>query len=1707
MTTPTLTRAILNLLGALLTTNRTKQRSFIRLDGFDEATYRALLSELQHSGDRLGGRELLIRTTGALPGFDGYALEADKSPTWYRNNVPATHALVLINNAMTSDAQSLKDLFTVDEATLAHPTAGLDHLMHAAFHSYDLKPREKQELTGFVSRLNRVRKPQVRSLTAFFDALNRSLASEPGLSMKGAIGLHLPYLGLFRCAELSSANAQRTERLLQANMTVAALGGELLEPTRLETFRQAIKKHEGLFEDEGAHRGLTPQAKASLLQRFLTEVLSGEELRKVLELDWREIEPVLSKPTSTSPTVKRQALGKQIQTEMEQILAADQQLNPDAQEALEDLLAGNEPAPEHVQELVNELGSLLPKRVGAALARLARPARIEGDDFAVDVLRSLIGLLHPRPEGTDGHPVTVSVTADETVAQQNPLAADAFMTLYGGIESFCPQITWGLSALQNLQARPDDAVSAGSLRFKVEVAAGAFKDSTLLDWHFDLQGPVGAAVAHLQSAGQDSRAPVPTFGVDRPVSSTHIDLQRPHETLGGYSTQPQDLGELLASTLPHWVGAEATGRLLARHADLEREWTAYVHTAQAGGLLSASTGGLLDAYDKWLQAFLAEVRQPSGIRNVMPQIARAWTVTAPDDDSWAVVPFVHPFKLHWWQERHRTLGVLLDRLLVEREAPDLVDEARFLQSLDVTFGSSGTPALLTLKSPSNHAKYVLPALSEAGYELYLPVEQEEEQSGAADAKTHALHAAREMARVLEDYIETYPFVRDGLEIYLVECRNVALPGLLAEHLSRAAERRKWTLKCTIVVHSPTEGAAMYRDVQRWVKEHEEALVRRADAYFPSITLRVVEMPFDELMQAVSDTDVAILADVIGTKGQEVRADIVDRQITPLEGFTSHLSSERPPHRTGEDDRAVPLTTATLPSVARNHLLVQYAAYEGRDVMRKVAPHETVQFSLNVSIDPWKTKLTALHAMFNWIICYDTVVDRYLLESNLPDAVQVIRYSMGIGPDRAHKLTVSSSRKVQHNVTRRLGANLTSLIPTLPPPVALGVAQALVDSAKQVSGDIVLRAAGPGAYLNEILGMVTAKATVEAAEDNAPSTLRTWLYLDDFPHWFKGKIPDLLRLSLSVQPDGHLNVDVLVVETKCVEATSFEREARDAQVQVRAGASRLARVWAPHRRHLDAPYWYDQLAQALAGTVRVSHDDLEIWHTAMDALSQGTFTLAVRGETHVYCHNGMGPLIGHAFTVEDLTVVEDDRTLVLRAHHYARPGFLNRLRLLATQSHVGVTEVTWQIADERAPSEIIQNAEPTDVLDDATADLHVQKQASSAADQEREPASADADVDTDPAEVERDAVLQAWLSQKAQHLNRLLHQYGFGYFPIRVEDADVGATIVRFKVKLHPGQELGKLQRQAENLARDLASSSVPFIDNVLGTPFVGIDIARETPIAIPMMPWLHTLPKAQPGALPIILGQTPDGRGIEEDLSEFPHLLVAGATNSGKSVFLRNLVLCLIANYGPNDLQLLIVDPKQTDFSFFDPLPHLISGKIITNPEEARDRLLALVKEEMPRRQQAMRGRSLKIKDFNARFPSEALPPIVAIIDEYAQLLSIMNKKDREAFERDLMSLAAVARATGIHLVLATQRPSADVVTGTLKANLPARIAFKVASGIDSRIVLDTVGAENLLGRGDMLYRKSSGEVVRLQAPYLSEEDLFAHINKMTEPELEVTPS
>ncbi|WP_351076247.1 DNA translocase FtsK 4TM domain-containing protein [Shewanella sp. CAL98-MNA-CIBAN-0140] len=320
----------------------------------------------------------------------------------------------------------------------------------------------------------------------------------------------------------------------------------------------------------------------------------------------------------------------------------------------------------------------------------------------------------------------------------------------------------------------------------------------------------------------------------------------------------------------------------------------------------------------------------------------------------------------------------------------------------------------------------------------------------------------------------------------------------------------------------------------------------------------------------------------------------------------------------------------------------------------------------------------------------------------------------------------------------------------------------------------------------------------------------------------------------------------------------------------------------------------------------------------------------------------------------------------------------------------------------------------------------------------------------------------------------------------------GPVITRFELELAPGVKASKITNLSKDLARSLLSENVRVVEVIPGKAYVGLELPNKFRETVFMRDVLDSeVFKNSKSTLSMVLGQDIAGEPVVVDLGKMPHLLVAGTTGSGKSVGVNAMITSLLYKSGPDDVRFIMIDPKMLELSVYEGIPHLLC-EVVTDMKEAANALRWCVG-EMERRYKLMsalgvrnlKGYNIKIKDAAAKGeyipdplwkssesmqdeapPLEKLPSIVVVVDEFADMIMIVGKKVEELIAR----IAQKARAAGIHLILATQRPSVDVITGLIKANIPTRIAFQVSSRIDSRTILDQQGAETLLGMGDMLY-------------------------------------
>ena len=341
---------------------------------------------------------------------------------------------------------------------------------------------------------------------------------------------------------------------------------------------------------------------------------------------------------------------------------------------------------------------------------------------------------------------------------------------------------------------------------------------------------------------------------------------------------------------------------------------------------------------------------------------------------------------------------------------------------------------------------------------------------------------------------------------------------------------------------------------------------------------------------------------------------------------------------------------------------------------------------------------------------------------------------------------------------------------------------------------------------------------------------------------------------------------------------------------------------------------------------------------------------------------------------------------------------------------------------------------------------------------------------------------------AKKLETTLKSFGVDAKVIQINK---GPTVTRYELSPSQGVKVSKIVNLADDIALNLAASGIRIEAPIPGKAAVGIEVPNKEAQSVSLRSVLEseTFQKF-PSKLAFALGEDITGQPIVTDIAKMPHLLIAGATGSGKSVCINTLITSILYKAKPEEVKLLLVDPKVVELSIYNGIPHLLIP-VVTDPKKASAALNWAVREMLERYNDFAENGVRDIKGYNAmkeeKGESDFMPQIVIIIDELADLMMAAPGEVEDAICR----LAQMARAAGMHLIIATQRPSVDVITGVIKANIPSRLAFAVSSGIDSRTILDMTGAEKLLGKGDMLfYPQGMSKPVRIQGAFLSDKEV-----------------
>ncbi|MEK7553544.1 MAG: DNA translocase FtsK 4TM domain-containing protein [Patescibacteria group bacterium] len=340
-----------------------------------------------------------------------------------------------------------------------------------------------------------------------------------------------------------------------------------------------------------------------------------------------------------------------------------------------------------------------------------------------------------------------------------------------------------------------------------------------------------------------------------------------------------------------------------------------------------------------------------------------------------------------------------------------------------------------------------------------------------------------------------------------------------------------------------------------------------------------------------------------------------------------------------------------------------------------------------------------------------------------------------------------------------------------------------------------------------------------------------------------------------------------------------------------------------------------------------------------------------------------------------------------------------------------------------------------------------------------------------------------LRTSANIIKRTLESFGI---PVEMGEINIGPKVTRYTLKPAEGVKISRITALNSDLALALAAHPIRIEAPIPGKSLVGIEVPNKAAAVVRLGSLIHYPEFAAAGLIGMVLGRDVTGEPIFANIEKMPHLLIAGSTGSGKSIALHSLILSLLYKNSPETLKMVMIDPKRVELSVYDGLPHLISP-VVTQTKKAANVFRWALSEMDKRYEMLQMAGSRDVQSYNKKNSDNHLPYIIIIIDELADLMSTYGREVEGAIVR----LAQMARATGIHLIVSTQRPSVEVITGLIKANITSRIALQVASQIDSRTILDSAGAEKLLGGGDMLFVSSElSKPKRIQGAYVSEEEI-----------------
>lgn len=1645
--------------------------AILRVGGFDEAT---VSEALRHMAGRLGqetGLNVLIKV-GTTEPIDGvppeYLLKPNEQLTTWRNKGTGD-GVVLFEWADPPDAQGLASMNPLTDGTIlgdphdATGESGLDRFMVEAWREAGGSGAVPALMAATLPSIWRaIPNDESRSLRRWADFLVDTAREVAASQVRtadvvyAAISAALPALDLFPDRDLFLKPAALATRV-RKNVWVSAFkqpnGREITDDDLIDRIA-AIE----FREDSLAYLGIdAATAKERMRGLVLNRGGRGREARRQLRCEqdlilWLEVFEQRS---------KRVGLGQQIRHEIERD-APNRVDEFDAMMIESALDSGDQEAAQRFLDEapvggVEPLADLVSKRSRRKVEKLAYP----DSQFVQDPLRALLRELTYFSDESEGT-VVVGLEGDR---ESGRWSRWLFAFLYSRTLRDIQDST-GLRLSLEVQdclldvAKPelqeqdqpdsDDLFEASKewapLRILVEMDG-----ATRRRFRWD---PLGIAGQIAFAALIHGRRTSPGQAVDQTFDTFLDGFHDPHRW---------ELDAPIPGT--HFAGA------LER---LKRE-----HFERFADGLDAE---LINDYVLAWEGVMREARTtlvPQNAPNVDLDAVVLSDVVGLTDGRMMMLA-THPLKLRWLAHNYAHSAESIKTALNDENGLSLnrENEDLFFDALD-RVSPHGTPAALVGRGGT----IAIPMRESAGHEEYAPVrhagnESKEWLSSVDDA------AIDEMVRVITDYLTTYPNKLDGLRVLLLD-RNgdPALPMRVAKQV----RAKQPALKVDLVVLAPQ---ATHHEIILGFDLQFSGTEISGDSFLPDVqlVLQAWEPEQDADLTGLQDSiDIALAPALFGTQTsikESTKKQSLSGYFDPWKHAAAHNLAQ-----TSEN-----VVRALLPQTADETLeswSTLCVRYDRRSPVSSEGIDGIDYFEMQVQFDQHQALFAELHRVAHWVVTLDSFIGREQIDAlhNPPDVILV---KPSVGKNESYTLIVSSQTGRKF-VVERLRRRLES-INVVTPNDSEGTARRIYEVGRNVVPGAVLRSLGIGTTVNEIVGLVATRFIIgrQFPVSMQDVSLVTWISFDEHHRWFgRGHKTraDLGRFVLTVQDDDSVRLDVLVAESKFRQ--TFDVGTAQEQLNRTTDLCMDAYRSDGEARH-DRSFWLDELAAAIAQTsgdhlkaselparMVVGSDDFrQVEAKVLDAVRSGQVHLGhVKGVAVVIAAEDGQPAPG---------VVALGPHDLVRVNRRELQGIIGALRANQAPTDaqaIVISETTTAAAAEEQPSSIVQSSAMA-AAEETTSVLPGNHAESVRPTESRQPPvpAAGRQLAITPTETPR-GLGEDELRYRYNKVVDVFARHKVGVIAPETGRWQEGPGFYVLRFIPEPGVTVDKLTNRRDEIFLALALPSGFSIRTRSDRGSVLFEIPKvddEKYGVDAKVLWAQCPIDEESLVAP--LGADIEGNPVSIDLSsaDSPHLLVAGTTGSGKSVALETILKGLV-RYDEDTLRLRLVDPKGTELVDFEDDPHL-DGVIGMDAADAINTLEEAVEEMAVRYRDMKAVRARELVEYNASAGvADRKPWIVIVLDEYADLTS--DPDEKRQIEALLKRLTQKARAAGIHVITATQRPSADVISTTIRSNFPAQLALRVKSATESRIIIDETGAEALAGQGDAFLHTAKG-TVRVQVAY-----------------------